>query len=216
MSVPPRGATGNRRLWRAEPNTDTRLQATGPCDRPAYEDTCHITWCMTVQAFRDSATASAGADAHSQSPYRSPSIGTDQITGRENSGKYPEVFYVSEDSEDVEYSHDVPKRSLNVFWDSEDVLKTSPDVRGDSEDVPQTPFNVRRDSDDMLKTSFNVCRDSEYGPKTSSNVRRDSEDVPKTSSNVHQDSEDVPNTSFNVRRDSEDVPNTSATVHGEP
>ncbi|VDO19673.1 unnamed protein product [Heligmosomoides polygyrus] len=43
-------------------------KATGPCDRLAYEDPCHITWFMTVQVFRDSAAASAGADAHSQSP----------------------------------------------------------------------------------------------------------------------------------------------------
>ncbi|VDP37510.1 unnamed protein product [Heligmosomoides polygyrus] len=48
--------------------TDPRLQATGPCDRPAYEDPCHITWCMSAHVFRDSATASAGADTHSQSP----------------------------------------------------------------------------------------------------------------------------------------------------
>ncbi|VDO97778.1 unnamed protein product [Heligmosomoides polygyrus] len=48
MSVPPRGATGNRSL-RAKPITDIRLQATDPCDRPVYEDPCHITWCMTVQ-----------------------------------------------------------------------------------------------------------------------------------------------------------------------
>ncbi|VDP54427.1 unnamed protein product [Heligmosomoides polygyrus] len=48
---------------RAQPITDIRLQATGPFDRPAYEDPCHITWCMTVQVYRDSAPASAGADA---------------------------------------------------------------------------------------------------------------------------------------------------------
>ncbi|VDP38571.1 unnamed protein product [Heligmosomoides polygyrus] len=52
----PRGATGNCPFWRVEPNTDTRLQATGPCDKPAYEDPCHITWCMTVQVLRDSAS----------------------------------------------------------------------------------------------------------------------------------------------------------------
>ncbi|VDP22619.1 unnamed protein product [Heligmosomoides polygyrus] len=50
---------------RAKLITDIRMQATGPCDRT---DLCHITWCMTVQVSRDSATASAGADAHSQSP----------------------------------------------------------------------------------------------------------------------------------------------------
>ncbi|VDO79975.1 unnamed protein product [Heligmosomoides polygyrus] len=68
MCVPPLGATGNCSFLRAKPNTDIRMQATGPCDRPAYEDPCYIAWCMTVQVSRDSATASAGADAHSQSP----------------------------------------------------------------------------------------------------------------------------------------------------
>ncbi|VDP34871.1 unnamed protein product [Heligmosomoides polygyrus] len=68
MSVPPRGATGNCLLLRAEPNTDIRMQATGPSDRPAYEHLCHIIWMMTFKRFRDNATASAGADAHSQSP----------------------------------------------------------------------------------------------------------------------------------------------------
>ncbi|VDP19655.1 unnamed protein product [Heligmosomoides polygyrus] len=53
---------------RAKLRTDTRVQATGPCDRPAYEDPCHITWLMTLHEYRYSATASAGADAHSQSP----------------------------------------------------------------------------------------------------------------------------------------------------
>ncbi|VDO96985.1 unnamed protein product [Heligmosomoides polygyrus] len=38
MSVPPRGATGNCLLLRAEPITDNRMQATGPSDRPANED----------------------------------------------------------------------------------------------------------------------------------------------------------------------------------
>ncbi|VDO84939.1 unnamed protein product [Heligmosomoides polygyrus] len=61
MSVPPRGATRNCPLWRAEPNKDTRLQATGPCDRPAYEDPCHITWVCQLNCFE-------GADEHSQSP----------------------------------------------------------------------------------------------------------------------------------------------------
>ncbi|VDO19305.1 unnamed protein product [Heligmosomoides polygyrus] len=39
MSAPPRGATGNCSLLRAELITDTRMQATGPSDsdRPAYE-----------------------------------------------------------------------------------------------------------------------------------------------------------------------------------
>ncbi|VDO76661.1 unnamed protein product [Heligmosomoides polygyrus] len=66
MSVPPRGATGNCPLLRAEPNTDTRVQAlvTG---RP-MEIPCHITWLMVLHVSRDNATASAGADAHSQSP----------------------------------------------------------------------------------------------------------------------------------------------------
>ncbi|VDO21914.1 unnamed protein product [Heligmosomoides polygyrus] len=41
------------------------MQATGPCDRPAYGD--HITWLMVLHVSRDNATASAGADAHSQS-----------------------------------------------------------------------------------------------------------------------------------------------------
>ncbi|VDO99439.1 unnamed protein product [Heligmosomoides polygyrus] len=42
------------------------FEAKGPCDRPACEHPCHITWCMLVHVYRDSATASAGADAHSQ------------------------------------------------------------------------------------------------------------------------------------------------------
>ncbi|VDO61439.1 unnamed protein product [Heligmosomoides polygyrus] len=37
MSVPPRGATGNCSLLQAELNTATRMQATGPCDKLAYE-----------------------------------------------------------------------------------------------------------------------------------------------------------------------------------
>ncbi|VDP30197.1 unnamed protein product [Heligmosomoides polygyrus] len=34
---------------------DIRLLATGPCERPAYEDPCHITWCMTVHVYQESA-----------------------------------------------------------------------------------------------------------------------------------------------------------------
>ncbi|VDP09570.1 unnamed protein product [Heligmosomoides polygyrus] len=49
-------------------DAETSAEATGPCDKPAYEDPCHITWLMTLYEYRDSATASAGADAHSQSP----------------------------------------------------------------------------------------------------------------------------------------------------
>ncbi|VDP48340.1 unnamed protein product [Heligmosomoides polygyrus] len=45
-----------------------KTDATDPCDRPAYEDPCHTTWLMTLERFRNSATASAGVDAHSQSP----------------------------------------------------------------------------------------------------------------------------------------------------
>ncbi|VDO91860.1 unnamed protein product [Heligmosomoides polygyrus] len=67
MSVSPRGATGNCLLLRAEPNTDIRMQATGPSDRPAYEHFV-TSWLMTFKSFRDNATTSAGADAHSQSP----------------------------------------------------------------------------------------------------------------------------------------------------
>ncbi|VDP02382.1 unnamed protein product [Heligmosomoides polygyrus] len=50
--------------------------------RPAYEDPCHITWCMTAQVFRDSATASAGADAHSQSPASVRSMRGSLMRGR--------------------------------------------------------------------------------------------------------------------------------------
>lgn len=39
---------------RAKLKKDTRLQATGTYDRPAYEDPCNITWCMTLQVFRGS------------------------------------------------------------------------------------------------------------------------------------------------------------------
>ncbi|VDO81668.1 unnamed protein product [Heligmosomoides polygyrus] len=67
MSVPPRGATGNCSLLRAELITDTRMQATGPSDRPAYER-AHVTSLMVLNVSRDNATAAAGADAHSQSP----------------------------------------------------------------------------------------------------------------------------------------------------
>ncbi|VDP36674.1 unnamed protein product [Heligmosomoides polygyrus] len=77
--------------------------------------------------------------------YRSPSIDIDQISWRENSGKYPDIFYVPGDSEDVRNtSHDVPgkkedapKTSLNVFGDQVDGPKTSSNAPGDSEDVPK-------------------------------------------------------------------------------
>ncbi|VDO25240.1 unnamed protein product, partial [Heligmosomoides polygyrus] len=58
------------------------MQATGPCDRPAYEDPCHITWCMNSHVFRDCATASAGADAHSQSPASVESMRGSLMRGR--------------------------------------------------------------------------------------------------------------------------------------
>ncbi|VDP13375.1 unnamed protein product [Heligmosomoides polygyrus] len=58
MSVPPRGATGNCPLLRAEPNMDIRVQATG---RP-MEVPCHITWLMVLHVSRDNATDSAIAD----------------------------------------------------------------------------------------------------------------------------------------------------------
>ncbi|VDO85553.1 unnamed protein product [Heligmosomoides polygyrus] len=55
MSVTPRGATENCPLLRAEPNTDTRMQETGPCDRPPMEIPCHITWLMMLHVSRDNA-----------------------------------------------------------------------------------------------------------------------------------------------------------------
>ncbi|VDP10747.1 unnamed protein product [Heligmosomoides polygyrus] len=56
--------------------------ATGPCDRPAYEDPCHITWLTTLKKFRDSATASVRADAHSQSPASVESMRGSLMRGR--------------------------------------------------------------------------------------------------------------------------------------
>ncbi|VDP10495.1 unnamed protein product [Heligmosomoides polygyrus] len=83
MSVPPCGATGNCPLLRAEPNTDTRVQATGPCDRPVYEHPCHITWLMVLHVSRDYATASAGADAHkARRKTRVATLNVDTLSGR--------------------------------------------------------------------------------------------------------------------------------------
>ncbi|VDP15459.1 unnamed protein product [Heligmosomoides polygyrus] len=76
---------------RAKLITDIRMQATGPCDRPAYEDPCHITWCMTVQVSRDGATASAGVEAHSQSPASVRSMRGSLMRGRHRGATEPHV-----------------------------------------------------------------------------------------------------------------------------
>lgn len=44
------------------------MVVTGLCDRSAYEQPRHITWLFMLNDSRDNATASAGADAHLQSP----------------------------------------------------------------------------------------------------------------------------------------------------
>ncbi|VDO75060.1 unnamed protein product [Heligmosomoides polygyrus] len=67
---------------RAKPNRDIRMQSTGPSDRPAYEHLCHIIWLMTSESFRDNATASAEADAHSQSPASVGSMRGSLMRGR--------------------------------------------------------------------------------------------------------------------------------------
>ncbi|VDO71602.1 unnamed protein product [Heligmosomoides polygyrus] len=58
------------------------MQATGPCDMPAYEDPCHIVWLTTLHEYRDSVTASAGADTHSQSPASVRSMRRSLMRGR--------------------------------------------------------------------------------------------------------------------------------------
>ncbi|VDO25629.1 unnamed protein product [Heligmosomoides polygyrus] len=92
---------------RAKPNTYIQLQATGPCERPAYEDPCHITWLMTVHVFPDSATASEGADAHSQSPASvrcmQGSRCEDGIGGHSASPKVPERKQVPHGHAECEY-----------------------------------------------------------------------------------------------------------------
>ncbi|VDO68760.1 unnamed protein product [Heligmosomoides polygyrus] len=64
MSVPPRCATGNCSPLRAKLITDIRVQATGPSDRPAYGDPCHITWLMTLKT----------GETPQQPPTQSPAI----------------------------------------------------------------------------------------------------------------------------------------------
>ncbi|VDO60200.1 unnamed protein product [Heligmosomoides polygyrus] len=90
MSVPPRGAIGICSLLRAKPNTDIRIQATGPGDRPAYEKPNVISYgCTSAHVCRDCATVSAGADAHSQSSTSVRSMRESLMRGRHRGATEP-------------------------------------------------------------------------------------------------------------------------------
>lgn len=79
---PPRGATENCSVFRVETNTNTLTVTTRLCDRPAYEQPRHIMWLMTLNDSGDNATASAGAEAHMQTPTSVKSMRKYQMQGR--------------------------------------------------------------------------------------------------------------------------------------
>ncbi|VDP31465.1 unnamed protein product [Heligmosomoides polygyrus] len=81
MPVPPRSATGNCLLLRAESkNAECRPQVLVTV-RPT-NILCYIIWLMMPKSFGDNATAFAEADAHSQSTARVKSVRESFMRGR--------------------------------------------------------------------------------------------------------------------------------------